>query len=101
MVKNNFIMDDIYNNNISIFIKWENIDKNSRLYYSEKERNKLKNNDKCIICSSKFHYADIIINTQCNHNFHWVCCNNNGLRNWVMNFKISCPICRETNLNFI
>ena len=102
IIKKNFIMDDIYDNNISIFFKWGNIDNNVRLYYSEKDIEHFKNITECTICSSKFNTDDIVINTRCNHNFHWECCNNTGgLKNWIENFKISCPICRKTNLNFI
>jgi len=100
-VKKNFIMDDIYINEISVFFKWKNVNKNIRTYYSEHEKNKLKNNIECVICSSKFTSEDIVINTRCNHNFHWKCCNNSGLKNWITNFKVSCPICRKTDLNFI
>lgn len=103
IVKKGFLMDDIYiNDDISVLFKWKNVNKNIRTYYSDNDKNKLINNNECPICSSKFTCEDIVINTKCNHNFHWNCCNNNsGLKNWITNFNVSCPICRKTNLDFI
>ena len=102
IVKKGFLMDDTYKNDISVLFKWKNVNKNIRTYYSDDEKSKLKNNNECSICSSKFSCEDIVINTKCNHNFHWNCCNNNsGLKNWITNFKVSCPICRKTDFNFI
>jgi hypothetical protein len=53
--------------------------------------------------------ADIVINTKCNHNFHWheplpwrtfnggssnvACCK--GLKEWVSRGNITCPVCRQ------
>lgn len=103
IVKNNFRMDDYYNNNISVLFKWKSRNNNIRLNYSENKKKQLNENSECTICGSKFKDDDIVINTNCNHNFHWICCNKNntGLRNWIKNFKVSCPICRKTDLNFI
>jgi hypothetical protein len=103
IVNNNFRMDDYYNNSISVLFKWKDRNKNIRINYCENKKKQLNENSECTICSSEFKDDDIVINTNCNHNFHWICCNNanTGLKNWIQNFKVSCPICRKTNLNFI
>lgn len=101
LVKNDLIMDDYYNKDISILFKWKNINKKIRLLYSENDKNKLNNNNECIICKNNFNNEDIIINTKCNHNFHWLCNNDTfGLKNWI-NCNKSCPICRSMDNNFI
>ena len=72
-------MDDYYNKEISVLFKWKNVNKDIRLLYSEDEKKKLVNNNECTICGSKFNDEDIVINTKCNHNFHWLCSNDIGL----------------------
>ena len=100
LVKNNWIMDDYYNtnnNNISILFKWKNNNnKNYRLNYNDKDFKKLKSLDNCVICGNKFTFNCVVINTSCNHNFHWECGDKDvGLKYWILNHKNSCPICRQ------
>lgn len=51
----------------------------------------------CSICQDEFVAEDIVVNTCCNHNFHWVCRNDSlGLRHWAVTEKqITCPTCRS------
>jgi len=89
-----------------IFFKWsdrEQLEKKKlRNLYKKEDYKKILSQDECIICSNKFKDNDIIINTSCNHNFHWKTdCNLNidcpGVSNWITNHKYNCPICRFEN----
>lgn len=89
-----------------IFFKWSDREelekKNLRNLYKKEDYKKILSQDECIICSNKFKDNDIIINTSCNHNFHWKTdCNLNidcpGVSNWITNHKYNCPICRFDN----
>ena len=33
----------------------------------------MNNDNKCSICTTDFENDDLVINTKCNHNFHWDC----------------------------
>ena len=92
-------MDDNYNenNNMPILFKWKNNNnKNYRLKYNEEDFKKLKSIDKCVICGINFNPNCIVINTTCNHNFHWECGDEGiGLKYWILNHKNNCPICRS------
>lgn len=97
LVNNGWIMDDYHNNkNTScILLKWKNKDKNNyRCNFNLCKYNQLKTNDSCSICSTNFTDDCIIINTGCNHNFHWYCNNKHGLKYWIQHHNNSCPICR-------
>lgn len=96
LLKQDWTMDDYYYNNICILFNWKNKDSNNyRLKYSKEDYNKLKSNESCIICGSNFTNDCTVINTICNHNFHWYCNKDkHGLKYWVENHNISCPICR-------
>lgn len=50
----------------------------------------------CAICQEQYKADDIVVNTCCNHNFHWVCKNERlGLKKWVAGEKQdTCPACR-------
>ena len=92
-------MDDYHlKNKSSILFLWKNIDKNIKTSFKEDDFKKLKEDNFCSICNSDFKDEDLIINTKCNHNFHWDCnsCENNssGIKNWISKFSNKCPICR-------
>lgn len=58
--------------------------------------NQLHSCNNCSLCHEPFKLSDIIINTACNHNFHWKCNSANGLRYWVNEHnKSTCPYCRS------
>lgn len=77
--------------------------------YDKTEYDKMTFMKDCSICNEEFKRTDIVINTKCNHNFHWqeplhesasrsgcnnfVCCK--GLKEWVSRGNITCPICRQ------
>ena len=99
LIHNGWIMDDYYlKENTCILFLWKNIKENIRTSFKDDELKKLKEGNYCIICSSEFKDDDLIINTKCNHNFHWNCdnCNNSnsGIKNWTSKFSHKCPICR-------
>ena len=50
----------------------------------------------CSLCHEQFKPKDIILNTACNHSYHWKCGNNstNGLYHWVKLQNTNCPLCR-------
>jgi hypothetical protein len=57
--------------------------------------------NECAICQEDFLPDDIVVNTACNHNFHWFCrCGGtggkSGLYTWVhCEGQTSCPSCRS------
>ena len=103
LIKDSWIMDDIYiNKNSIILFLWKNrFNKNYRTTFNDKDYNNLFENNNCCICSSEFKDDDIVINTKCNHNFHWECSINNndecGLKYWLEKCSDNCPICRKNH----
>jgi hypothetical protein len=100
LIKNSWVMDDIYlNKDCIVLLLWKNrVNQNFRLHYTKEEYNVLYSNDNCCICGSDFNDEDIIINTKCNHNFHWKCnvtTDKCGLKYWLEKFSNNCPICRK------
>lgn len=81
--------------------------------YNQAAYDKMLSKKECSICNEEFKRTDVVINTKCNHNFHWqeplhgsasqclsrsgnstiVCCK--GLKEWVSRGNITCPICRQ------
>lgn len=52
----------------------------------------------CAICQDEFSPGDIVVNTVCNHNFHWFCPHQAkmGLFTWVnCENQLTCPSCRS------
>jgi hypothetical protein len=102
LVKDSWIMDDLYLNKSSIVLfLWKNrYNKNYRTSFTDKDYNNLFGNNNCCICGSDFKDNDIVINTKCNHNFHWECSTNNndkcGLKYWLEKCSDNCPICRKS-----
>jgi hypothetical protein len=102
LVKDSWIMDDLYLNKSSIVLfLWKNrYNKNYRTSFTDKDYNNLFENSNCCICGSDFKDNDIVINTKCNHNFHWECSTNNndkcGLKYWLEKCSDNCPICRKS-----
>ena len=96
LINNGWIMDDFYlKEKTSILFLWKNRNNNIRTSFNDDKLKKLENFNNCIICSSDFKEGDLVINTKCNHNFHWNCDNNiSGIKEWISNFSHNCPICR-------
>ena len=96
LIQNNWIMDDYYlEKEMSVLFYWKN--RNIiRTTYNENENKKLVEGNVCSICSNEFNNNDIVVNTKCNHNFHWCCSaeNNLGIKYWILNYSHKCPMCR-------
>lgn len=90
MTKNGWNMDDVIIGRLSWLIcKWQDMPP-VRTCCKE-----------CAICQEEFQSGDVVLNTLCNHNFHWFCRNNTsdktiGLFNWVnCEQQVTCPSCRS------
>ena len=101
LLKNGWTMDDCLEKKSWIVVKWKDLTCNTHNYRIGLAIDKvetLKNCNECCLCQEKFEENDIVINTHCHHNFHWVCNGNvevSGLRSWVKNQnKLCCPFCR-------
>lgn len=97
MVSNDWLMDDFFLKEKSwIVAKWCNIVNRG---LEIRQATDMKKCDECCICQEKFNTNDIVVNTVCNHNFHWSCHTTgdpNGLSQWVKGQnKTSCPFCRN------
>jgi hypothetical protein len=105
LVKNGWCMDDsIWGENSWVLNMWISLQmrgSSCRMSYSKNKLDALLNSNECSLCNETFHPCDIVINTKCNHNFHWsltvhggthVC---KGLCEWVKRGKLSCPLCRK------
>lgn len=77
-----------------------------RKSYDIEKYNQMSHMTECAICNETFAETDFVINTRCNHNFHWSeCCYQSrtnsqsvrckGLKEWLKRAHITCPICRQ------
>lgn len=91
----NWTMDDHYNRPTWIVGKWDNIviGKHRRKHTREMY-NQMVSLNECCLCHDRFKSNDVVLNTACNHNFHWMCNANTGLKAWVEQSKTCCPVCR-------
>lgn len=93
MLKKGWLMDDlILEENSWIISTWFDL-----MVKRSRKRPMLENCRECSLCQEEFNNNDIVINTTCNHNFHWECkSSTGGLKKWVGdNQQITCPICRS------
>jgi hypothetical protein len=98
MTINNWTMDDHLHNTPTWTIgKWSGyVTGCHKKKYSKEKYNKMIACTECSLCQEKFKPNDIVLNTACNHNFHWMCSATGGLCMWVKNYqKICCPCCRS------
>lgn len=65
-----------------------------RKTYCREQYNKLIECNTCSLCHEKIQGNDIILNTACNHVFHWRCNSTNGLLCWAKEHS-TCPYCRS------
>jgi len=109
MVVNGWTMDDlIWGDATWVVNKWITFQmrpKDIRIKYTTNKIERMLAQDECMLCNEKFAPMDIVINTRCNHNFHWHSCLSSddnrtikcgGLVEWVRRDKNSCPCCRTT-----
>jgi len=113
LVTRGWIMDDsLLGDKTWVVGAWQIMSNGLRMVrkgYDRVEYDKMLSKKECSICNEEFKRTDIVINTKCNHNFHWqeplhgsasrsecghtVCCK--GLKEWVSRGNITCPICRQ------
>jgi hypothetical protein len=102
MIQRGWMMDDLlYGDqawNINLWLSYQMRPKACRVFHDKKKLDSLLSLDECPLCNEHFKECDIVINTRCNHNFHW--CNNRckGLSEWLKRGNISCPVCRKNAL---
>jgi hypothetical protein len=101
LIKNGWTMDNCLEKKTWIVVRWKDLicnTSNHRLGILDDKKDLINNCNECCLCQEKFLDNDIVINTQCNHNFHWMCNGNSnfsGLKNWVQGQnKLCCPFCR-------
>lgn len=93
LVQKGWVMDDhILSDESWILSTWQNL-----MRQKSRKRKVLQNSCDCSLCQEEFEETDIVLNTCCNHTFHWQCkSNQGGIKKWVDNHQnISCPICRS------
>lgn len=98
MTLKNWEMDDCLQNKSTWVVgKWgQFVQRKHKKKYSHEQHKQLVANEECSLCYEKFKSDDIILNTACNHNFHWKCNHTNGLAFWVKDReKNTCPCCRS------
>lgn len=96
MTNKGWTMDDnLHPKDTWIVGKWQGFlnGKHKKNINIEKYHQLLSCNE-CALCHEKFLTQDVILNTSCNHLFHWECNSTNGLKYWVKNNNSSCPYCR-------
>lgn len=115
LVSRGWIMDDaLFGDRTWVVSSWHLITNGLRMVrkgFDNHQCDKMFASKECSICNEEFKSTDILINTKCNHNFHWnefstnshsaasrssrqsVCCK--GLKEWVNRGNITCPICRQ------
>lgn len=115
LVTRGWIMDDsLLGDRTWVVGAWQIMSNGLRMVrkgYDRVEYDKMLSKKECSICNEEFKRTDVVINTKCNHNFHWqeplpgsasarangngnvVCCK--GLKEWVSRGNITCPICRQ------
>lgn len=110
LVTRDWIMDDSLIGKSSWLVNYwlivSSLTTSCRTVFDKREVEVLKVQTECSLCNEVFKPRDIVINTKCNHNFHWsqerlesvttdgtsIC---KGLREWMRLGNSSCPICRK------
>ncbi len=104
MVLEGWMMDDIYcKKSTWVTNRWDMFENSPnwiRTCYTSSEIKAMQNQDQCCLCHEKFQSDSIVVNTCCNHNFHWKCCGDekstSGLFTWFqIQDKFICPYCRQ------
>jgi hypothetical protein len=102
MVKDGWKMDDIYARKSSWIINtWKSmvdLEDVVRCFSSSEERIKTIEHNVCSLCHENFKDDDVVVNTCCNHNFHWKCdpMKLEGILYWFqLKQDFTCPFCRS------
>ena len=111
LVDRGWLMDDYYLGSCSwVFAYWGQFIKNVHSHRVKNREYVLDNTlsfNTCSLCHEPFKERDVVLNTCCNHNFHWECNNSEsinstpqpsstGIMHWFLLKKyFQCPICRQ------
>jgi len=109
LVMRGWVMDDILlGDKTWVLSQWNVLSNELKMVRKKYDKNKYDQmvcNAECAICNEEFKPTDTVINTRCNHNFHWndMCATYlpnksircKGLKEWVKRGKITCPVCRQ------
>lgn len=99
MVQRGWIMDDcLYGDaiwNVNQWLTYQMRPHACRVFHDKKALNLLTSFNECPLCNEHFNACDIVINTKCNHNFHWCNSRCRGLSEWLKRGNLSCPVCRK------
>ena len=98
MVNANWTMDDnCHAKDTWVVAKWDSIINSfgkHRKKFNPEKYNKIVSCNTCSLCHEKFNPEDTVLNTVCNHVFHWKCNPETGLSNWAKEHS-TCPYCRS------
>lgn len=116
LVLRGWVMDDVYLGAMSFVMnKWRNLIRDpdtKRVTYTPSQHLSMKSQSECSICHESFNDDDVVLNTCCNHTFHWECHGRTvpenataeqkgGIYNWFATKGcFQCPICRQTAVQF-
>ena len=110
MVSNGWTMDDYMVGNMSWLLNpWHAFASSLgttpvRTTYTSIDLRRMVEGDTCSLCHEKFADDDIVLNTCCNHNFHWKCepMRVNGILYWFqIKQEFECPCCRRDAISFL
>lgn len=110
LVQAGWTMDDAYIGKSSAVINtWRNFKtQDVRNAFTPQEKESLVSQDQCSLCQDTFQDDDIVLNTSCNHNFHWVCHSDDrttrmsGISSWFhLKRDFACPFCRQAAVNYL
>jgi hypothetical protein len=109
LVMRGWVMDDmLLGDKTWVLSQWSVLSNGLKMVRKKYDKEKYEQmicSTECAICNEEFKPTDIVINTRCNHNFHWndICATYlpnksvrcKGLKEWVKRGKITCPVCRQ------
>lgn len=99
LVSKGWFMDDlIFGEATWIVNKWKFIQEapsQCRKSFPKAKQELMTSLNECALCSEHFVDDDMVINTKCNHNFHWHSDTCRGLSEWMAHGNITCPVCRK------
>lgn len=110
LVRDGWVMDDAYIGKSSAIINtWKSFTTQGiRTAYTPQEKEVMVSQDQCSLCQETFQADDIVLNTCCNHNFHWVCQSDDratrmsGISSWFhLKRDFACPFCRQAAVAFL
>lgn len=102
LVQRGWIMDDILYGaevwNVNLWLTYQMRPQKCRMFHDKKKLDMLTSLNECPLCNEPFDNCDIVINTKCNHNFHWCNPRCRGLCEWLKRGNMTCPVCRKNAL---